>query len=134
MASSVNFDLLASAAQVASGNGASVDVSGLKEMAVYVDATATSGTVTEWDLWLESSNDGGVSWFEIHADSVLKGGEVDPGGASGPQRDVVNESSGQASQKYIAKYTNFGNKVRARWSLVGTTPSQTFSAKGVGKN
>ena len=134
MASAVNFDLLASAAQVASGNGASLDVSGLKELSVFIDATATSGTVTEWRAWLESSNDGGVSWFETFADSVLKGGETAPGGASNPQRDIVNESSGQASQKYVAKYTNFGNKVRARWTLVGTTPSQTFSAKVVGKN
>jgi hypothetical protein len=139
--SAIQFDLLASAAQTASGNGATVDVSGIKELLVFVDATATSGTVTEWDVWIESSNDGGTSWFEVLADSVFKNGGTDPGpaGEAGtgnqlPMRDIVNETAGQASSKYVAKYSVFGNKVRLRWSLAGTTPSQTFSGKAVGKN
>lgn len=139
--SAIQFDLLASAAQTASGNGSTVDVSGIKELLVFIDAPSFSGTVNPWKVWLESSNDGGTSWFEVLADQVLKNGTATPGPASEagtgnqlPMRDIVSETAGQAGSRYVAKYSVFGNKVRLRWSLAGTTPSQTFSGKAVGKN
>ena len=53
--------LLASAAQVATGNGAAFNVPSLKELACVVDLTAVSSG-TSLDVFLQGSADGGTTW------------------------------------------------------------------------
>lgn len=134
--SSTSITLLASAAQTASANGATVDVSGIKELTVYVNVTAGSGTLSAFSVYLESSDDGGTTWYEILADEILK----TTGTAAEPtptiqKRNIVTEAAIVTSAKYAATFTNFGNKVRVHWLITPTSaPSETFSVKAVGKN
>lgn len=132
--SATQFDLLASAAQTASATGASVDVAGLREMAVFVNVTASSGTFTVFRVYLEASDDGGTTWYELAADDVIENGIAAPGAGSANQRDIVNKTTTVAASKFTATYSAFGNKVRPRWVLTGSTPSVTFSVKAVGKD
>lgn len=133
-ASSTPITLLASAAQTASANGASIDVSGIKELTVFVNVTAQSGTFTAFRVYLESSDDQGVTWYELAADVVLVNGAAAPGAGTANQRDLVNKTTTVSVEKYTGTYTKFGSKVRAIWVLTGTTPSVTFSVKAIGKN
>ena len=135
MSDSERIELLASAAQTASANGAAVDVSGHKELLVMVNVTAGSGTLTAFSVFLESSDDGGATWYEILADTVLKS----TGAAAEPtptlqKRNIVTETAIVASAKYAATYTKFGEKVRPRWLITPTSsPSETFEINAIGK-
>ena len=59
LAGSSRLTLLESAAQTASGNGASIPVAGISELAVFVRVTAGSGTLTAFSVWIEGSSDAG---------------------------------------------------------------------------
>lgn len=145
LAGSTNITLLASAAQTASANGAAVDVSGLRELTVYVNLTAGSGTLTAFSVYLESSDDGGTTWYELLADTVFKNALVSAPTAADPtairtdKRNIVDGAVETAiitvNSHWTATYSKFGNKIRARWIITPTSsPSETFSVKAVGKN
>lgn len=126
-----NITVLASAAQTASGIGGGVDITPCvlfnalttpEYDFAQVIVTAGSGTVTAWKVWLETSGDG-VNWAPLPSWSTV----TFSGTATAGTHLIVNETSlvtsGNASGFYSAPLTN----VRARWTLTGTTPSETFS-------
>src|SRR5258706_5836752 len=63
------FTLIASAAQTATAQGGSVSVAGIKELIVFATCTASSSP-TALDLYLQSSSDGGTTWYDLTADVV----------------------------------------------------------------
>lgn len=135
--SAVNFELLASAAQTASFVGGAIDVAGIKEMEVFVELTAGSGTLTEFTLFLEGSSDDGTTWFELVADNVLKntGTAADPTVTSAKRNIITEGGIVTTLTKWIAQYTRFPDKIRVRVIITPTaSPSETFSVKAVGKN
>lgn len=136
--SSVQFDILASAAQTATGQGGSIPVAGIKEMAVCVDVTSVSGSLSA--IYLQTSSDGGTTWFDMLAamKCVLTSGSGTTT-TGGPQRNIMSDAlTTGAVQKVWASFggpsASFGNFVRAAWVISGSGPSCTFSVKGVGKN
>jgi len=140
MASSVQIDLLPLAAQTASGAGPTTDVSGIKELAVFAHVTTGSGSLSggHFALWMESSDDGGVTWYDIAPDYRIVDNDTytDPVPVLGVVRNIIPDTTTiiTADSKWTAVYTRFGNKVRPRWILSGgSSPSETFSVKGVGK-
>lgn len=134
-AAATRVELLASAAQTASSNSASFKISTIDHAVVGVDITAGSGTVSDFDLWLEVSDDGGTTWYPIAPDVVVVGSTraatwtVDLDDAY-----IVDSKASTTAETYLAQFPAISaDYVRVRWTLTGTTPSLTFSVSLVGK-
>lgn len=127
------FDLLASAVQTATGQGGGVPVAGVTELLVFATCTASTSP-TQLDVYLQSSSDNGVTWYDLTAELVQATNTGAAETAAVPnKRDVLDAVTTCASAvKAVAKYRNFGNQVRAAWVLTGT--NFTFSVKAIGKN
>ena len=132
-AGSTRFEVLASATQTATAQGGAISVAGLRELTVYATCTAST-TPTQLDVYLQSSSDGGVTWYDLTADVVQTTNTAAAETAAvANQRDVLQAVTTCATAvKAFAKYTVFGDQVRAAWVLTGT--NFTFSVKAVGKN
>ena len=136
-AASTQFEILASAAQTATAQSASIYVAGIREMVVFFSCTASSGTGETLDVHLQATSDGGVTWFDLpfelgmvtDGDGTETAGEINA-------RDFVDLAADVACSgvKAVAKYQVFGDYVRAAWFISGTTPSYTFGIKAIGKN
>jgi hypothetical protein len=137
--SSVNFELLASAAQTASMVGGIINTAGIKEMEIFVDLTAGSGTLSKFSVFLEGTSDDGTTWFELLYDTSVKNSSgavpADEPTVTTNKRNIVGESAiVTVATKWTAQYTRFPDNVRVRVIITPTaTPSETFSVKGVGK-
>lgn len=127
------FELHPMGAEIATGQGAAIDVKDLKEMAVLFDLTAISGASAEITPWLQGSQDGGSTWFDIvHDAAKLSGaGKAEPSGVASGNRNLGVSIA--AVVKAYARYIVFPDQVRAAWVIAGTTPSITFGLYIVGK-
>jgi hypothetical protein len=133
-AAGTHFEIIASGAQTASASGAGIPVIGITEMAVFFDCTASSGTGETLDVFLQSSADAGVTWHDIAYEyAVTTDGDGTETAPTELDRDFVNLAADVACIDTVATYRIFGNLIRARWFIAGTTPSYTFSIKAVGK-
>jgi len=136
-ATSPPFELQASSAQTATGNGGGIAVAGVNEILVFFDCTASSGTGETLDVLLQSSSDGGTSWFDLASDqAIATDGDGTETAATTNDRDFIDLAADVACSgvRAVARYRNFGSLVRVRWFIAGTTPSYTFSVKAIGKN
>lgn len=130
--SSTRLELLASAAQTATAQGGAIAVGNLKELALCIDVTNVSASLSS--VYLQSSSDGGTTWFDLLCESYVyttSGTTVTSGTW---RRDTVTAFTTGVVLKCFAKYATFGDYVRAAWVIAGSGPSCTFSVKGVGKN
>jgi hypothetical protein len=97
-----------SAARTASGDSGAVPGFGDKvSLRVQVDVTAASGVSPTLDVVIEDTLDG-TNWNVIGTFAQK----------TGPGREVINIT------------TLFADRLRARWTTGGTTPSFTFSVLG----
>ncbi len=140
---SVYIVLLAPGAQVASANGGWIDVSDSKELLVALRLTAGSGTLSHFSVYLEGTDDDGVTSYELLADTVFKNTLVSSPTAAEPtslrtnKRNIVDDETAiiTINSRWTATYTKFGKKVRVRWIITPTAaPSETFGVRAVGKN
>lgn len=141
------FSLLASAAQTATAQGAAIPVSGIRALAVVVDVTASSGSIS---VFLQSSMDG-INWADIPYDlclqnaptTVTEGRRMIAGvnttqstgnnlGDAGCRNIIDGQVSG--ARRGFARYTVFGNSVRVAFAISGSGPTHTFSVLGIGEN
>lgn len=131
-ATTAPFDLLASATQTGTGNGGGISVAGVDEIIVFATCTA-SNTPTQLDVYLQSTSDNGVTWYDLTAEVVqTTNTAATETAAVANKRDVLDAVTSCASAvKAIGKYRNFGSQVRVAWVITGT--SFTFSVKAIGK-
>lgn len=136
------FDILASGAQTATAQGGAIPVAGIKAMAVSVDVTSASGTLT---VYLQTSNDGGTTWFDLPyetcavlAATAAEGTHSSPAIATGSgvnqpgARNIINVMT--ATAKALAKYSAFGDLIRPAWVISGGSATFTFSVKAIGES
>ena len=125
-------ELVASAVQTASGNSAAFKVDTIKEAMVGVDITAGT-TVTALDIYLEGSDDGGTTWYELPCDVAMQtSGTATDNAARTNERDIVKSKASTTAEKFIGIYRNLAaDYVRLRWIFTGT--NFTMSASLVGK-
>lgn len=132
--SKTRFDILASAAQTATGQGGQISVAGIKSLGLFVDVTNVSGTLSA--LYLQGSSDGGTTWYDLLAEAsvILTSGSTAATSSTSWGRNInIDAMSSGAVRKIWASYPRcFGDYVRAAWVLSGT--SATFSVKGIGEN
>jgi hypothetical protein len=113
------------AARTASGNGDALDLLALSGQApmpgmppllvVQCEVTAVAGTTPSVTVTIEDSVDGGVNWNAVIALPAQT--------AAG--RQVARLGLAAANWPFNPR------RVRVRWTITGTTPSLTFSVKGV---
>ena len=131
--SSTRLELAASAAQTATGQGGAIAVGNLRELALCVEVTVVSASLT--CVYLQSSGDGGTTWYDLLAEAYSNLTSSGTAGTSGTwTRNVVANLSTGAIMKAYGIYKAFGDYVRAAWVIAGSGPSCTFSVKGIGKN
>jgi hypothetical protein len=105
--------LQASSAQTATNNGtAYTGVGNRREMIVFLNVTAVSGTTPSMTVKMQTSDDGGTTWYDI------------PGGAF---------TAATAATTQLLSFTAFGDTVRCVSTISGTTPSFTYAVKAVCK-
>lgn len=128
------FSIISSTAQTSTAQGGAVAVGGITEMVVLIDCTAVSGTTPQITVYLQSSRDGGQTWFDLtHEGAVV----LSSGASAGAQeatgsRNIVSGLG--ATFKALARYRVFGDFVRVAWVISGTSsPTFTFQADAVGK-
>lgn len=141
------FSILASAAQTATAQGGAISVAGIKALAVVVDVTASSGSLS---VFLQSTMDG-TNWSDIPFDlclqnaptTVTEGRRLIAGvnttqstgnnlGDAGCRNIIDGQVSG--ARRAFARYTIFGNSIRAAFAISGSGPTHTFSVLGIGEN
>lgn len=97
--------LLTSVARTESGSSDEFTLPGTaKELNLYINCTAASGTTPTLDIAYECSNDEGTTFFTHTAATQIT-----------------------ASGKQLLKLTNVGGTARVSYTIAGTTPSFTFS-------
>lgn len=126
------FTLLSSGAQTATAQGGQVAVTGIKEMIVFATCTASSSPTT-LDVYLQSSSDNGVTWYDLTADAVQQTNTAAAETAAvANKRDILDNVTTCASAvKAIGRYTVFGGLVRVAWVISGT--SFTIGVTAIGK-
>lgn len=133
--SKTRFDILASAAQTATGQGGGISVSGIKNLALFAEATSVSGSLST--IYLQGSSDGGTTWFDMLAETALN---LTSGTAAGTSTTwvrniLIDVTLGTGNiRKVMATYRIFGDYVRAAWHISGSGASSTFYVKGIGEN
>jgi len=135
MSASQRFEMVASAAQISTGNSAAFPVPTMSMLMVAVDITAVSGTTPTMGIYLQVSDDGGTTWFDMPYDLQLTFAAAAADVTAFTARRNINGSALAAgTAKYLAIYKEIpGDTVRLAWVIGGTTPSFTFSASAVGK-
>jgi len=134
--SASRIEMAASAAQTATGNSAAFSVPTVGMAMVGIDITAFSGTTPTLTVWLQASDDGGTTWFDVPNDLALISATTAATGtmSSTARRNIVDTLVISAAQKHFALYRQLpGDTVRLNWVISGTTPSITFSASMVAK-
>ncbi len=131
-----DIELHASAAENGIASGGSRSIPTLTMAVVSVDITAGAGTGLAFSVWLQGSNDGGTTWFDIPYDQKANtpaAGTADVT-ASTNKRNIVDAKSTTSAEKFQAVYKHLAfQMVRLAWAITGTTPSFTFSAFLSGK-
>lgn len=105
--------LLASAARTTSGTSAEFDSTGFKEVAIYLNVTAASGTTPTLDLKAQSLDPVSGVWMDI------------PSGA------LTQKTAAGTELKVLS--AGLGNRMRISYTIAGTTPSFTFSLGAASK-
>jgi hypothetical protein len=141
------FAIQSSAAQTATGNGGAIAVSGVSALSVVVDVTTASGSLS---VFLQSSMDG-TNWADIPYDLALTSasttfteGTRRIAGVNTTQSTGNNRGDGgcrnivelntAAVIRSFARYTIFGNSIRAAWVIANTASGSTFSVLAIGQS
>lgn len=109
--------LLAAGTRTAGANAAAIDVSKFKEMLIFLAVTVATGTTPSLTVFIDASPDGGVTWAQV---------------AAFPAVTAANVAGGLIATAPI-QLTNFGDTVRVRYAITGTTPSFDFAVLAVAK-
>ncbi len=131
-------ELLAAGQVGTTGQGGAIAVGGLKELTVYLSCTASSGTGETLDVYLQSSSDNGVTWFDLpfelgqttNVSAAETAATINKRDFFELAADILCTTTGKASAKYVV----FGNYVRVAYVISGTSPLYTFGVKAIGKN
>lgn len=103
--------LQASAAKTASNNGQAVSVDSSYDSAlVFLNVTAASGTTPTLDVKLQTSDDGGTTWYDL------------PNGSFTQKTNIGSQ---------VLAFTSVGDTIRVASTVGGTSPSFTYAVKAV---
>lgn len=97
----------------ASGNTGQIDISSYKEALLFLDVTAVGGTASPTlTCFIDTYDFNSAKWYQL------------------PVTITAITATGQT----LVPFTNFGETIRLRFTVTGTTPSFTFGASVVAKS
>jgi hypothetical protein len=122
--------VLASAAYTTSGVSAAVQPNGLyNEILLLLRITAASGTNPTLNVFVDTSDDGGTTWYQIN--------QLGPSNISSVPTLTQNAYPTGYTLTLDAANSNqgsWGDTFRIRYQIGGTTPSFTFMVTAIQKN
>ena len=126
--------MVASTAFIASANSAAFSVPTGEQLMIGVDITAASGTPV-LDLWLQASDDGGTTWYDLPHDIAMQSSSTATENAPTTLvRSIIDNRTSTSAAQFVAIYKSLpSDRIRLKWIISGTTPSFTFSASMVTK-
>ena len=103
---------------------------------VGVDVTAVSGSFSAGEglsCWLQSSDDGGTTWYDIAVDwRLLTATGPADNAATATTRNISDDC--QAVEQWCALFRHLPtDRIRLKFDISGTTPDFTFSVSAIGK-
>lgn len=104
---------LASGARTTSGSSASRNVQGNKDGIFFLDITAVSGTSPSATVAIESSPDGGTTWFPVSGHAF---------------------AAATAVGKQVLKLSNFGDTIRESATITGSSVAASLTTALTGLN
>jgi hypothetical protein len=104
--------IVASAAKTTTGDSGTLDAPSENTTVIAIDCTAVSGTTPNCTFSLQWSMDGGTT-FHV-----------------GDTADAFTALT--AAAKVVKSFATKGNAYKLVWTITGTTPSFTFSAREMG--
>ncbi len=115
--------LHASGAETGDGVGASTQITGVPHNKVVVQIAVTAGvaTVTNFEVGIEGSLDGGTTFTSIFCDAITDGTDT-----LRTTINIIDETVLVTSASYYGECDGGFALYRAFWVLAGTTPSETF--------
>lgn len=116
--------LVVTQAYTVSGNGPQFPVQFGSMAHVTIPITAGSGTVADFDAWLEGSTDNGTTWTRLLANRIDENGTD----VTTARSNIVNNKASTAAGVWGAYYDFLACMlVRGRWAFTGgSSPSLTF--------
>lgn len=114
----VNLTILASSVVSAGSQSGQIACDNLEELLLFLNVTAASGTTPELNVFLDTSDDYGATWYQL--------AQLGPANIAAVGQYTLGIGLGSSTGP-------FGNRLRVRWTVAGTTPSFTFAVKAVGK-
>jgi hypothetical protein len=130
-------EIIASSAFTANGNSAAFPIPTAEQLIVGVDVTAQSGTSPILTVFLQCSDDGGTTWYDMPVDLTLLSANTAATGtmSATAKRNIVDTLTGAAAVGQFLAVIKAAptDTLRAKWIISGTTPSFTFSISMVAK-
>lgn len=130
------FEMVQATTQSAAGNSAAFTVATATLLMVGVDLTAVTGTPTDVGFWLQGSDDGGSTWYDLMLDAQMKTSTgVTNVQGSANQRNITGATPNTGTGKFTGSvYSLPTDTIRLAWAVAGgTAPTFSFSASAVCK-
>ena len=116
--------------ETTSATGTETSTRGAETLYINVYVTAGSGTVTSFEMFLESSMDGTI-FTDVACLEFFKSGAGNPAKPTLNERTFIDETAVVTSAQYSAVCQPGGGTVRLNWTITGTSPSETFTAYAI---
>ncbi len=131
--SSRRIEMSALSVKTATGQGGEQAVANVNELLLFVDVTNITGTSPVLDVYVQSTMDGGTTWFDVAPVLTIDTSTNRTGGAvDADNRNVVTNLTA-GTLRAAARYKEFGDLIRAAWVIGGTEVQATFVVKAVVK-
>lgn len=117
-ANAAEVTLQASASKTSTGTGTATTVGNYKEALFFLNCTAQSGTTPTLTVKIQTSDDGGTTWYDL----------VYPSTTTVVAFTTLTSATGTQALSFSGP---FGDTIRPAWTLGGGTPNFTFAVKAV---
>ena len=118
--------LVASATQTTTGNGSDYDTEGIKDAVVFLNISAASGTTPTLDVKIQGKDPVSAAYKDLCAFTQKT--------TTGTAIIVLGTGAANTAETDDAWENPLPKKIRAAWTIGGTTPSFTFSLGITGKS
>ena len=110
-----------------SGQTPAFNLSEVKQGALTLNITAASGSTPKLTVWLQESDDGGTTWYDVVADVIQKSvTTAAEDAAATSKRNICTEVD--AAGTYRGHYSNLASDYyRLKYVLSGSSPQFTVS-------
>jgi len=136
MAKAKTIELLPATTITADSEGLPIKIPNLTMAIVGVALAAATGTTVKLSVWLQVSDDGGTTWYDMPYDLQLKTqtGTADPSAVVNKRNILSEMTETDDNTNHLAVYKHIpADFIKLKYAVSGTSPSYAVSASLVGK-